>query len=108
MKARLDGVHWQEFFANVKHSGNEAAILLSDFLCTTINKHVPTISVEKRNSQHPWLDNECIQAFRAKTDSIGTPAFAARRDFCSQLFQQKYWNRVQTTRQKRLGNRIGR
>ena len=48
-----------------------------------LRQFIPEREVPERKSMHPWINERCLEAIRAKNASVGTDDFAARAMACS-------------------------
>ena len=55
-------------------------------LCT----HIPYEEIHTKKSSHPWLNNKCEDAIRAKNAAEGTSGFASARNECSTILASEY------------------
>ena len=65
-----------------------------------LRHHVRERELCERKSTHPWLNERCVEAIRAKNASAGPEAFAARTNECNAIIFAKFTQHIVRMRDK--------
>ena len=85
---RLAEKNWGNFFET--KNADEAAQQFTAEVIAAVDDYVPSRWITDRVYAHPWLNDECRNALRAKHAAIGTPAFVEKRDTCTTTFREAH------------------
>jgi len=85
--------------AAVKMS-DDAFTYFSDLLMSLCKKYIPQQKIMVKKQSHPWINQACVVAIRAKNASEGLPSFPLQRDRCSHILAEAYRSYVQELKAK--------
>ncbi len=88
LRTRLAEKNWGEFFED--KNADDAAQQFTTEVIAMVDACVPARWITDKVYAHPWLNDDCRQALRAKHAAVGTPAFAEKRDACTTVFRDAH------------------
>jgi len=73
---------------------NEAVDLFMDVLTSLYETYIPQSVAHVQKQSHPWLDDKCSQAIRAKNLAEGSDSYERLRDQCAAAIKGSYQSYV--------------
>ena len=71
-----------------------------DLLIAKCKEHIPFSRITFTKQTHPWIDDDCVQAIKAKNEAVGTDHFPAARDRCAEIINDKFQDHVLVLKDK--------
>ena len=72
-----------------------------------VQRHIPQRVLLERKSQHPWINDRCLQAITAKNATIGTANFSEEAIRCSRVLFDEFVAYTMAMKEKLLKERRG-
>lgn len=88
MRAHLASVDW--FLVIRSGEVDASAERLTSEILHAIKRFIPQKIIQDRRGSHPWLDDVCRCAIRAKRLARGSSNYVARRNACSEVLRSAY------------------
>ena len=97
LDAALQGFDWRDLG---KGTAEDALNCFLEVLWFYLVKYIPQIRVETRKGIHPWLNDRCRAAIRAKNKAEGTERYAEARLECINILQAAHGQYVEEIKKK--------
>ena len=83
-----------------RESVDDAERFLHNNLVSILRTHIPERTLHERKSAHPWVNERCLIAIRAKNAAQGTTEFTAASASCSATLFEEYLEYIKRLRDK--------
>ena len=88
LSQELKRTHWEHFLVEADPEGSVQR--LCEFLTAACDRHIPRKTITTKQKPHPWIDEECMEAIRAKCLATGTEDFRKKEIECSEVLSRKF------------------
>ena len=97
LKRLLLDIDWKDILAM---DGHEAADAMVQVIFDIMSRGIPSRIITDKVWAHPWVNQACKDALLRKREAFGTPSFQQRRDECSAVYLEAFYEFVAKTRDK--------
>ena len=97
LKEKLQKTDWAEV---LQGDGHAAAQNLTDYLLEAAKECIPKRRLNQTKSSHPWLNERCKEALRAKQVAEGTEVYTEAARACREIFQEEYLKHTEALKER--------
>lgn len=98
LSAELSGIDWRSLLPS--GDADAAAAIFAKTLLSTAKRFIPFKALPTLKTNHPWLNDRCMQLVADKCRAFGTDQFAAKQAACSQGLLNEYTAFISSTRSR--------